>query len=78
MDYKHLIIPAIFLLIIVVLIIILHIKKKTAIRKVNSLNTSEKTDIINGLAKPLGYMYDSHQDIFISRLDATQKIFGYI
>ena len=73
MDYKHLIIPAIFLLLIVILIIIFHLKKKIALKKVNSLNMSEKTDIINGLAKPLGYMYDSHQDIFMDEHSRKQR-----
>lgn len=38
---------------------------------------SEKSDLLNILSEPIGYSYDSLQDIFVSKLDASQKIFGY-
>lgn len=77
MDYLYIIAPAIFLLSIVIFIIIFHYRKKSVIKKVNSLSFTEKNDTLNTLAEPVGYTYDSYQDIFISRLDANQKIFGY-
>lgn len=77
MDYLYIIIPAIFLLLILTLIIIFHFKKKNAIEKVCSLSNDEKNKILNAMVEPFGFAYNPCQDIFTSRLDATQKIFGY-
>lgn len=77
MNYIYFIIPAIFLLFILILTVIFHLKKKDAIKKVNSLGRAKKSAVINTLVEPVGYMYDPCQDIFVSRLDAPQKIFGY-
>lgn len=77
MDCLYIIIPAIFLLFILTLIIIFHFKKKKVLKKVCSLRADEKNKILNAMAEPLGFAYNSCQDIFTSRLDATQKIFGY-
>lgn len=77
MDNIYLIIPAIFLPLMLTIAAVLYFRKKSAIRKVNALSTYDKSLIINRLAEPAGYMYDPCQDIFTSRLDASQKIFGY-
>ena len=77
MNYLYLIIPGAFLLLAIIFIIIFHFKKKSIIRKVRELSVAEKTDILNELAKSIGYMYEPHQDLFIARHDAPQKLFGY-
>ena len=75
MDYF--IISAIILLPFFVITYVLHCKKKSVIRKVNSFNAGEKKKILDEIARPGGYFYDPYQDIFTSRLDAPQKYFGY-
>ena len=77
MDYLYIIIPALCLLLIFTLTALLHFKKKSVIYKVNSLSTSEKNTLLDTLAEPIGYGYDSGQDLFIARKNAPQKIFGY-
>lgn len=77
MDYIYLIIPAVLLLLAIIAAIIFHFRKKSIIKKVNALTPLEKNELLNNLAKPVGYRYDFSQDIFIARLDATQKNFGY-
>ena len=71
------IIPALILLSILLLLIVLHFRKKAVIRKIASMNTIEKTDLLNKLVEPIGYLYDPCQDIWGTRLDAPQKLFGY-
>jgi len=71
------VIPAIIALLIIVLIIFFHFKKKSVIKKINSLTAPEKNLILDTLAEPIGYNYDPYQDIFTTRHDAPQKIFGY-
>ncbi len=78
MKYLYLIIPSIFLLLFLLLVILLHFKKKSVIRKVCTLTTSQKKELLDHLAEPIGYFYDPHQDIFASRHDAPQKLFGYM
>ena len=77
MDYNNLIIPGLVLLLILILIIVFQLKKKSVIRKVSSLSDSEKDALLDTLAEPVGYLYEPYQDIFVSRLDAIQKNFGY-
>lgn len=77
MDYRYLIIPAVIVLLIIIFGIFFHFKKKAVIKKVNALSPREKETLLDALAKPVGYMYDPHQDIFTAGLDAPQKIFGY-
>ncbi len=77
MDYRYLIIPAVIVLLIIIFGIFFHFKKKAVIKKVNALSSREKETLLDALAKPVGYMYDPHQDIFTAGLDAPQKIFGY-
>lgn len=76
MNYLYLIIPALFLFIIII-VIIFHFRKKVVIKKVNSLNEAEKDTILDTITQNIGYTYDSSQDIFMSRLDAPQRFFGY-
>ena len=78
MKYLYFIIPAVFLLLITFLILLLHFKKKSVIKKVCSLTTSQKKELLDHLAAPIGYFYDPDQDIFASRHDAPQKLFGYM
>lgn len=52
-------------------------RKRTAIQKVNNLDTYEKETILDNLAEPFGYAYESTQDIFVTRQNAPQKLFGY-
>lgn len=77
MNYYYLIIPATLLLLFIILIIAFHFKKKSVIRKVNSLSLEEKNAILDQLAQPVGFLYEPYQDIFATRLDAPQKLFGY-
>ena len=77
MDYRYLIIPAILVLFIIIFLILFHFKKKAVIKKVNALSPHEKEQLLDTLAKPVGYMYDPNQDIFTAGLPAPRKIFGY-
>lgn len=77
MDYLRILIPSIFLFLALISLIMFHFKKKLIIEKVNSLSILEKKEILDSLAETLGYCYDPHQDIFATRLDAPQKLFGY-
>lgn len=77
MDSLHIILPTLCLILIFTLIILFHYKKKSVMKKVNSLSTAEKDALLDTLAAPVGYGYDSRQDLFIARKDAPQKIFGY-
>ena len=55
----------------------LFFRKRAARKKVNALNIYEKEEILDNLIKPFGYEYESTQDIFMTRQDAPQKLFGY-
>lgn len=77
MNYWYFLIPVTFLLLIVLFLITLHFKRQKNIQKILALSTLEKTEFLNHLAAPLGYLYDPIQDIFATRLDAPQKLFGY-
>ena len=77
MDYLYIILSSIFLLLIFITILFFHLKKKSVIRKIQSLTLTEKDSLLDTLGTPIGYQYDAHQDLFIARLDAPQKIFGY-
>lgn len=41
------------------------------------MTLEEKTELINTLIEPVGYIYEPLQDIFATRLNAPQKLFGY-
>lgn len=80
MNTSHFITLSIFAALLLILFIcmsVFHFKKKSVIRKVNSLSAAEKEQILDHLAEPLGYTYDAGQDIFATRHDAPQKLFGY-
>lgn len=77
MNYIYLGIPLAVLLLITICIVIFHFRKKCIIRKVRCMTTAEKKELLDTLAGSVGYCYEPYQDIFTSRLDAPQKIFGY-
>lgn len=77
MDYRYFIIPAVIILLIMILMILFHCKKKAVIKKIKALSPHEKENLLDSLSKPVGYMYEPHQDIFTAGLDAPQKLFGY-
>ncbi|MCH5266381.1 MAG: DUF4474 domain-containing protein [Lachnospiraceae bacterium] len=41
------------------------------------MSPCEKSQLLDELTSPLGYHYDSEQDVFTSQLDAWQKSYGY-
>ena len=77
MDYLYFVISAIIAIPVIVLVIFFHLKKRSVIKKIDALTTPEKNLILDTLAEPVGYNYDSCQDIFATRHDAPQKLFGY-
>lgn len=77
MKYLPYIIIAVLILVPLFLMILFHFKKKHNIKKVMALSIHEKNAILDTLAKPLGFLYEPIEDIFATRLDAPQKIFGY-
>lgn len=64
-------------LLLLILFILLHFKRKNVIKRVNALTLTQKHELLEQLANPLGYSYNACQDIFVARLDAPQKVFGY-
>lgn len=52
-------------------------RKAGAIQKVRRLSPKEKSRILSELTAPAGFSYDEEQDIFISRIDAWQRHYGY-
>lgn len=77
MNYLYIIVPAALVLATLITVIAFHYKKKSVIKKVRSLSLTEKQEKLDALVAPFGYCYDPNQDVFTSRLDAPQKIFGY-
>ncbi len=77
MKYLYWLIPIAFLLLILLTMLFLHFRKKRIVKKVRSMTTKEKTELINHLIEPVGYIYEPTQDIFATRLKAPQKLFGY-
>lgn len=53
------------------------IRKKISLRKVRTMSTQDKENLLNNLLAPFGFCYVPEQDIFSSRLDAWQRDFGY-
>ena len=70
-------IPAGILVFILLAVVFLHFRKKRIIKKVKALAVSEKTKLLNHLIEPVGYIYEPYLDIFATRLNAPQKMFGY-
>lgn len=52
-------------------------RRPACIKRICCLNTEEKCRLLAGLIEPAGFDYELPQDIFISRLDAWQRYFGY-
>lgn len=77
MNDLYFLIPAAIVLSVIIFLLILHLRKKYAIQNVRSMNDTDKQSTLDHLAGPVGYRYDAAQDIFVSRLDAPQKVFGY-
>ncbi|MBQ7943208.1 MAG: DUF4474 domain-containing protein [Lachnospiraceae bacterium] len=77
MNHSPYIIIAIMILLPIFFIILLQFKKKRNIKKVNSLSIYEKNELLDSFAKPFGFLYEPSEDIFATRLDAPQKLFGY-
>lgn len=77
MDYLYILVPSVLILGTLIAVIAFHYKKKSVLKKVRSLSITEKQTKLDTLAEPFGYCYDPKQDVFTSRLDAPQKIFGY-
>lgn len=77
MEYLYIIVPALLILGALITVIAFHYKKKSVLKKVRSLSIREKQSKLDALVEPFGYCYDPQQDVFTSRLDAPQKIFGY-
>lgn len=77
MDYLYWLIPTAILLFLLFTILILHFRKRRIVKKILSMTLEEKTKLINRLAEPAGYIYEPVQDIFATRQNAPQKLFGY-
>lgn len=58
-------------------ILIYFYRRKRIICKVRCMEFCDKLQLLNDLAKPLGFCYIPKQDIMTSRVDAFQKIFDY-
>lgn len=72
----YLLFPIIFL-IMILFFFINHARKKRILCKLCSMSCCEKYELLNRLIKPFGFCYDQEEDIFSSRPDAWQKMFGY-
>ncbi|MBZ2173950.1 DUF4474 domain-containing protein [Schnuerera sp. xch1] len=67
----------IFLIVVLISIVYIIILKRSKF-KVKEGNTKIKdVESLNEFLRPYGYAYDSHQDIFYSRIDAWQREKGY-
>lgn len=52
-------------------------RKSCAVHSVRRLSMKEKVQTLSKLIEPIGFAYDSKQDIFLSRTDAWQRDYGY-
>ncbi len=77
MNNLYLILFSLILFFFFVAFLSLHFRKKRIIRKMNSLSAEEKIERIQRIVEPIGYIYEPFQDIFATRLNAPQKLFGY-
>ena len=77
MTKWYFIIPIVVAVLLLLLMILLHFKKKSVLKKVLAMTLSEKLELLNRLAEPVGYLYEPRQNLFIARHDAPQKHFGY-
>lgn len=72
----YILFPSVLLILILFFLINQHRKKKIICR-VSGMSCYEKCCLLNLLAEPFGFCYDTGQDIFTTRTDAWQKSFGY-
>lgn len=77
MKNLYWLIPAALLLLLLFTMLFFHLRKRRIIKKIRSMTDKEKTTLINRLIEPFGYIYEPIQDIFATRLNAPQKLFGY-
>lgn len=69
-----------FFLLLLVLLLFFSInywRRKKIIKKVCSMCTNEKNQLLNELIEPFGYSYLPSQDLFSTQIDAWQRSFGY-
>lgn len=69
--------PGIFLALCFLFLIIQIWRRRRIIRKVRSMDSCEKLELLNRLIDPFGFYYDACEDAFVSTLDAWQREFGY-
>lgn len=74
---KYFILAAICLVILII-VIAYFLRKKWAIRKVNSLNDEEKVKYIDSALNCFGFEFDLYCDVVVSKKDAWQREFGYM
>ncbi len=67
----------IVLLALLLLVVFGVCRKRAAIKKVCSMSSCDKCELLSSLIAPFGYCYDSHWDIISSRVDAWQREIGY-
>lgn len=67
----------IFFLVLLFFFCINHWRRKKIIKKICSMCTEEKCELLDGLIQPFGFCYLPSQDLFTSRMDAPQREFGY-
>lgn len=67
----------IFLITVILCFLFAYCRRFCVIKKVCSMTRVEKYNLLNELARPLGYEYLPCQDIFLSTYDAWQRNFGY-
>lgn len=77
MEYLYWLIPSVILFLLLLTLLIMHLRKRRIMKKIRSMTLPEKTKLINQLIEPVGYIYEPIQDIFATRLNAPQKLFGY-
>lgn len=77
MESFYKLIPAAILCLLLLAILLLHLRKRRIVKKIRSMTTEEKTTLLNHLTEPVGFIYEPLQDIFATRLNAPQKLFGY-
>lgn len=65
------------LIFLCILIVAAMIWRIIGYRKVKALSEMQKDELLNHLCNPLGYDYIQNQDLFVTRLDAWQRRFGY-
>lgn len=63
--------------ILILFLILYYCRKRRILCKISNMSLAEKSKLLNDLAEPFGFCYDSVQDIFSARTDAWQREFGY-